>query len=189
MPGDLIFECFVAVAIGPITAAIASFVMLPGLKSTGRLVVKSTTVDSSPNAQGPPSRIRVSSGPNSSSTCKAVVGLMRPNLLALGAAIGQSVLDKSFRARLWLGTRIARVSRPALAKKETLHPDRRGKTSVRGPGQNALDNLLAAAFQETSLLASFSFKTWTISGLKRGLPLVSKILATAWLLVASAPKP
>ena len=37
----------------------------------------------------------------------------------------------------------------------------------------------AAAFQETRLLASFSFKTWTISGLKRGLPLVLNILATA----------
>ena len=73
----------------PATMATISGVTAPGRKMTGTLPSASTTVDSSPIAQGPPSSTRGMRPPRSSSTCLARVGLGRPERLALGAARGK----------------------------------------------------------------------------------------------------
>ena len=75
--------------------------------------------------------------PNPSSTCCAVVGLIWPERLAEGAATGRSVARSSARAMAWAGTRTARVCNPAPASSATGQLGWRGRTRVRGPGQNA----------------------------------------------------
>ena len=61
--------------------------MFPGLRIIG-LLVKSITVDSSPNLHLPPSSINLTLFPNSSKTSKADVGLSLDEIFALGAARG-----------------------------------------------------------------------------------------------------
>ena len=55
-----------------------------------------------PSLQGPPSRIMAGTSPSSAATCAAVVGLTRPERLALGAAMGSLALGKQ-RARDRMG--------------------------------------------------------------------------------------
>ena len=93
-------------------------------------------VDSSPTAQGPPSNIKSTFAPKPSRTCCAVVGLMRPDGLAEGATIGRPNARKSSCATACRGTRRAMDAKPAEASSETLQPAWRGKTKVKGPGQN-----------------------------------------------------
>ena len=71
--------------------------------------------------------------PNSACTCSAVVGLMRPNLLALGAARGRAAWEMRARATGWLGMRTATVDTPQVTREETAAD--LGKSRVRGPGQ------------------------------------------------------
>jgi hypothetical protein len=60
----------------------------PGRNSVGGSVVMSRTVDSTPNGVAPASSTASISPLRSCSTWSAVVGLGRPNLFALGAAMG-----------------------------------------------------------------------------------------------------
>ena len=66
-----------------------------------------------------------------------MVGLIRPDRLALGAAIGSAALAMSAWATGWAGALSAIVSRPALARSAIPQVERLLKTSVKGPGQNA----------------------------------------------------
>ena len=52
--------------------------------------LRSSTVLSTPTGQAPPSRTRSTASPRSAATCRAVVGLTKPDGLALGAATGSS---------------------------------------------------------------------------------------------------
>src|SRR5690242_8324863 len=70
-------------------------------------------------------------------TWAAVVGLMRPDGLALGATIGRSTAFNRACAIGCEGTRKARLGRPAEASIETAQSLARGTTMVSGPGQNA----------------------------------------------------
>ena len=60
----------------------------PGLSNAGASSNTEITVDSMPSGHGPPSRIVAGRSSSSASTWAAVVGLIRPERLALGAAIG-----------------------------------------------------------------------------------------------------
>ncbi|MNI75862.1 hypothetical protein D3C73_1320480 [compost metagenome] len=60
---------------------------------------------------------------------------------------------------------------------------------VNGPGQKASAKARARASNTAIASASSALATWAIRGLKRGLPLASKIRATAWGLEASAASP
>ena len=91
----------------PSTASIVSTVTAPGRSRTGCVPRASITVDSSPCAVAPPSRIMATSSPKSAATCTACVGLMRPERLAEGAASGRCVAANSARAIGWSGTRRA----------------------------------------------------------------------------------
>ena len=74
--------------------------------------------------------------PRSSATWAAVVGLRRPEGLALGAAMGPPKALSRRVATGWRGTRTAKVSSPAprpAARRG--NPRRRGSTRVKGPGQ------------------------------------------------------
>ena len=61
--------------------------------------VRSSTVDSTPTAQGPPSTTAAMRPPSPSSTCAAVVGLTWPERLAEGAATGRPTCAQQRRAR------------------------------------------------------------------------------------------
>ena len=69
----------------------------------------------------------------SSYTWAAVVGLGRPERLALGAAMGLRAASISALAAGWAGKRTATVSRPAVTASGTASD--LGKISVIGPGQ------------------------------------------------------
>src|SRR5207344_3338368 len=103
------------------------------------------TVDSSPSVHGPPSRIMAGRRPSSASTWAAVVGLTRPERLALGAAMGSLAALRRSRAVLLLGERSATVSRPALTRSAMAQPDLRGSTRDTGPGQKAFISLRAVS--------------------------------------------
>ena len=78
----------------------------------GTSPVTSTMVDSTPMPTGPPSRI-ISIFPfMSSHTWSAVVGLGRPEVLALGAATGTPARAIRRLATGSLGIRTATVSKP-----------------------------------------------------------------------------
>ena len=66
----------------------ASIEAMPCRYKVGGFTLASITVDSNPSVVAPPSRMASIRPSRSSSTCCAVVGLMRPNELALGAAMG-----------------------------------------------------------------------------------------------------
>ena len=155
-------------AIGPITASIASRVAPPGRSRVGVAPVRSSTVDSTPTRQGPPSRISGTRSPSDSATCSARVGLTAPLRLAEGAAIGRPAARISACATGWDGARIATVSSPAVASREIGEPSLRGSTSVSGPGQKRAASLSAVSFQRTKRCASSASSTWLISGLNCG---------------------
>ena len=87
------------------------------------------------------------------------------------------------------GTRMATVVSPAVTKGDSPAPARSGNTSVSGPGQNACASRKASGGISTSACAAPRSARCTISGLKRGRPLASKIFATARSERASAPSP
>lgn len=93
-----------------------------------------TMVDSTPKAVRPPSAISSILSPMSSSTACAVVGLRRPEVLALGAASGRRSSSITSRAKS-CGMRSATVSRPAVTSGWMPWPSRSGSTRVSGPGQ------------------------------------------------------
>ncbi len=106
-----------------------------------------------------------------------------------GAASGRPTARKSAWPTPWSGTRTARVSSPALHSSETRQPGARGNTRLSGPGQNAAASAQARSSKATSRAAASASATCTISGLKLGRPLASKMAATARSLLASAPRP
>ena len=106
----------------------------PGRRSRGGSCVRSSTVDSTPTAQLPPSMIMSIRPPTSSSTSWAEVQLGRPEVLALGAAMAIPASRIMARVTGWLGQRTPTVSRPAVVSSGTV--GWRFKTMVSGPGQN-----------------------------------------------------
>ena len=123
------------------------------------------------------------------STWAAVLGLIRPDGLADGAAIGWSAWRNRAVTAAPAGTRIASVGRPAAASGQTRLSCRRGSTSVSGPGQNASARRRASGDASTSRNAASASGTCTINGLLRGRRLAAKMAATAAGSVASAPSP
>ena len=83
-----------------------------GRSSMGTSPVTSTMVDSTPMPTGPPSRIISIFPLMSSHTWSAVVGLGRPEVLALGAATGTPARAIRRLATGSLGIRTATVSKP-----------------------------------------------------------------------------
>ena len=110
-------------------------------------------VDSTPDWQGPSSRIIAILSPRSASTCVAIVGLMRPDKLADGAAIGRSASDNRALTFSGAGTRSAIVSRPAVTKREIEDGARNGTTTVMGPGQKLLRQLQRRIRENHQLIA------------------------------------
>jgi hypothetical protein len=150
---------------------------------------QATTVDSTPTRQAPPSSTAAMRPSSSSSTCSAVVGLTRPERLALGAAIGRPTARMSARGKGCAGTRSARLSSPALASSDTGQSGARGSTSVSGSGQKRSASIDARSSKTTSRRAAAASMTWMMSGLNCGLAFAAKIAATATSFVASAPRP
>ena len=140
-------------------------------------------------AQGPPSSTSASLPVSPSATCWALVGLTRPDGLALGATTGRPTASSSRLATGWAGTRSAMVSRPAQARSETGQSGRRFSTMVSGPGQKAAASFSASGVNNASSRARATSGRWEISGLKLGLPLAAKMAATARPSVASPPSP
>ena len=161
----------------------------PGRKSVALPSRNWMTVDSSPTAQGPPSRTMSTAEPSDRFTWAAVVGLMRPDRLALGAAIGRSTSFSSASAMSCWGTRKAMLSNPAEANNDTGQSLRRSTTSVSGPGQNTRAKVSAAFGNIPSARAASRSATWEISGLNWGRDFAANIFATAASLVASPPSP
>ena len=164
----------------PSTRAISSRATPPRRRMIGSSPVTSTTVDSRPTAVAPPSRIIATRFPRSASTCAAVVGLTRPDRLALGAAIGRSTARSRACAMAWLGTRNGN------GFERRRWPDRRPRSPAAWPSPaTALParTLPPAAdrggVSAPSLAAASTSGTCTISGLKRGRPLAAKMAATA----------
>jgi hypothetical protein len=143
-----------------------------------------TTVDSTPTAQGPPS-ITIETRPhNSWTTSEAVVGLIRPNRFALGAASGTPAAAIRARATGCEGARRAIVARPLVARSGTIGVF--GRTRVSGPGQNASTSARRRsrahapnAERSTSPVASIAPPMWTMSGSNEGRSFAAKIDARA----------
>jgi len=95
-------------------------------------------VDSTPTVQGPPSTMPSILPSMSSIMWAAVVGLGRPEVLPLGAAMGTPAARMMARVTGWSGQRTPTVSRPPVVCRGTM--SRRGRIMVRGPGQNRSAN-------------------------------------------------
>ena len=173
----------------PQVTSIISGVTPPGRSMRGTAPVTSITVDSRPTRQGPPSNISGMRPFMSSHTCFAVVGLGRPERLALGAATGRAAASISARASGWAGKRTATVESPAVTSGGTRSD--LGKISVIGPGHHA--SISAFAMGEgapaTRGASCCNALMCTISGLSPGRPLASKMRFTASAFSASAPRP
>ncbi len=166
----------------------ASSVTPPGRSRRGGLVVRSTTVDSTPTVVGPPSRMQAMRPSRSASTCAAVVGLVCMKRLALGAAIGRSAALSIAWATGCAGTRTPTVSPPAATSAGMCA--RRGSTSVSGPGQKRCASCSASGGMSRATPASCDASArWTIRGSLSGRSLATKIRWSAASLVASAPSP
>ncbi len=151
--------------------------------------MKPTMVLSTPTPQAPPSNTASIRPESPSITCRAVVGLIRPEGLADGAATGPLKAASSLFASGCSGTRIATLGKPALTRAEMPASGLSGRTRVNGPGQNAEASLSASASNSAISLAASTEATCTISGLNCGRPFALKICATAASLRASAPNP
>jgi len=81
------------------------------------------------------------------------------------------------------------VSSPAVASGWMPASGLSGTTSVSGPGQNFSASLFDSGSKRPMRSAIASEATWAMSGLKRGRPFASYILATAAPLVASPASP
>jgi len=123
------------------TAFNSSRVTAPSRNTTGRFVVQSTTVDSSPTSEAPLLRMHGIRPDNSSRAAVHVVGLGRPDRLAEGAATGVPHSAKKTRATGCRGNRIPTVSRPAVTLSGM--DGCRGTTTVSGPGENTSSNFSA----------------------------------------------
>ena len=189
MPGEASGLSTVASPRGPTISANISRVTAPGRSKTGLDPEKSTTVDSIPTVHGPPSSIISTRPPSSLMTCSAWVGLIRPERLALGAAIGRAARANRSCARGCPGTRSAMLSNPAEVSQAIGQSVARLTTILSGPGQKRSATALAAGLKSPSEKAHWAWETCEISGLKRGRPFASKIRATAVASVASAPSP
>ena len=194
MPGDRAFSptcrgrsTLPATSTGPTTASSMSRVTPPGRRMQGLPWHTSTTVDSRPTSQLPPSMISGMRPSMSSSTCRAVVGLGLPERLALGAAMGRLQVLSSAAATGWEGMRTATVSSPAVTASGTA--GLRGMISVSGPGQKASISGRAASGTWHRPLSWLLSQMCTISGLSAGRPLAAKMPGTAWALRALAPRP
>ena len=153
-------------------------------------------VDSIPNSQGPPSRMKSSfpSGltPRSSTTCSALDGLMRPKVLQDGAVkprkFGPAKALRSACAQGWDGQRSATVSCPPVTKNP--HRGFFLSTMVSGPGQKARASIRASGgtFSAQASIASGP-QMWTMSGWFVGRPFTRKVASTALRLSASAARP
>ena len=133
-------------------------------------------VDSTPTGQAPPSTtaaIRPERPPSGSSTCAAVVGLIRPERFAEGAASDPSKARSSAWATGCAGTRSPTLSRPAVTIPAIPASSRSGTTSVRGPGQKARASRSASSSNTPIRAAASASARCTISGLKAGRPLAS----------------
>ncbi len=90
-------------------------------------------VDSTPTLQAPPPKIRGIFPFKSSRTCSALVGLGKPEVLALGAASGLSVISINDRA-----TGCEGILTPTVSKLAVVILEIRlllGRITVSGPGQ------------------------------------------------------
>ena len=117
----------------PISSVSISFVIAPGRKIIGGVTVISRMVDSTPISTAPPSKIISILPLKSSSTCSAFVGLGRPEVFALGAAIYPPPASIKALAISSLGIRTATVSRPPVVSYGTSSVF--WKIIVSGPGQ------------------------------------------------------
>jgi len=151
--------------------AISSCVTGPWRKIHKVSVLQSIMVDSTPDWQGPSSRIIAILSPRSASTCVANVGLMRPDKLADGAAMGQPTSESRALTFSGAGTRSAIVSRPAVTKREIADGARNGTTTVSGPGQNCFASCSAVSEKAPIDCAASNVGTCAMSGLKEGRPL------------------
>ena len=169
----------------PHTAAICSSVTAPGRYTT--IFSGSSTVDSTPTFVAPPSTTASMRPSRSASTCAAVVGLVCPNVFALGAAKGTPVSRSNSSATGCDGIRTPTSGRPAVTASGMFAF--RGSSSVSGPGQKA------SASARTRLLTSAMVSTCaasarcTISGSHAGRCLAAKMRATASSSSAFAPRP
>ena len=89
---------------------------------------------STPTVQGPPSTMPSILPSMSSIMCPAVVGLGRPEVLPLGAAIGTPAASMMASVTGWSGQRTPTVSSPPVVRRGTM--SRRDRIMVSGPGQN-----------------------------------------------------
>ena len=166
--------------------------MPPGRSSIGAPSPNATIVLSMPTAHAPPSTISATRSPRSSATCCAVVGEIRPNRLADGAAMpvppAASNARSSARATGCDGTRSPTRSCPPVTTSAACGV--RGRISVIGPGQNASASRHAPggtsrAHREICAASA----TCTMTGWSAGRPLAAKIARTASGLPASPPSP
>mmetsp|Transcript_19577 Transcript_19577/g.77994 ORF Transcript_19577/g.77994 Transcript_19577/m.77994 type:complete len:214 (+) Transcript_19577:2431-3072(+) len=166
----------------------------PGRRIVGGFVVVSSTVDSMPRMTCPPSRTEWILPPRSVMTCDARVGEGLPEELADGAAMGRPVAARREHATGCFGTRTATVSKPAVTSEEIFDVGcsvDKGRTRLRGPGQNFSASKSAGADIAANPASSRASRLamCTISGLSAGLPFALNTIATASVLVASAPRP
>ena len=117
-------------------------------------VVRSSTLDSRPTAQGPPSRISGTRSPSDLATCSA------PGRADGAAAVGRGRRDRpAGGADQRLRHRMARARgpppcrAPAVASSAMAEPLARGSTSVSGPGQKRAASLSAVSLQCTQRCA------------------------------------
>ena len=117
-----------------------------------------------------------------------MVGLGRPEVLALGAATGVPASSISLLATGSDGIRTATVSSPPVVPFGTLPLF--GKISVSGPGQNASISFFpASGISRTRGSMSSFFAMWAMRGLSDGRPFAAYILRAASSFSASAPRP
>ena len=95
-------------------------------------------MDSIPILHDPPSIIKFNFLPNSSTTSRALTGLILFDIFALGIAKGKSIPFSIFLIVLSFGNRTAIVLSLAVAELETLEPILFFKIKVIGPGHNFL---------------------------------------------------
>ena len=108
---------------------------MPGRKTRGGDTVRSSTVDSMPTWDWPPSTIREILSPSCANTCPALVGETRLDTFALGAASGKPHSRITAWMNGWPGQRTPTVGPPAVTMPGI--SSARARTSVNGPGQNA----------------------------------------------------
>lgn len=120
-------------------------------------------------------------------TCSARVGLTSPDALAEGAAMGRPAARISDCAITCAGARSATVETGADEKRDRrcrkARQDERDAARPEGAGKRV------GLRREAGMGCCSRPETCTMSGLKVGRPLASKMLATARSFVASAPRP